>query len=124
MSFTLHKSIEQDRLTDFVQGISLPQNTRLDSADRENIKLPDDSVAIARRSFNRPVAAIPVEPDGNDGSRLGPVQQLQAGTRVGICGPGFNNATVLVKSYDDGQFYFVFLADLIDSPSVFCSRPI
>ena len=43
-------------------------------------------------------------------AKLGPVLQLPAGTRLFLCGTGFNERTVKVRLHD--QFYFVFAEDV------------
>lgn len=123
MSVTPNKYANPIRFADLVQGVCLPQNTRLDSADRENITVREGSLDAEHRLLRRTVAAVPVESNGADYARIGPVQQLAAGIRVRVCGPGLDQATVLVESQDHGQFYIVFRADLNDS-QVIASRPI
>ena len=118
MSYTQHKHIQPIRATGFAQGTSLQKDSRLDDVDRVHITVLDESAGTEHRLLSRPVAAIPVEPDGADGARLRPVQQLKGGMKLRICGPGFNEGAALVESHEDGQLYFVFRADLNDSRMV------
>ena|ERR1700761_6271150 len=47
----------------------------------------------------------------DDANRWGPIVKLSAGTRVQVCGGGFNRTTVKVKA--SGASYFIFREDLI-----------
>lgn len=51
-----------------------------------------------------------VMPSNDDGARLSPASKLPRGAEVRVCGPGFDDQTVMV-SYQ-GQFYFIFSADV------------
>ena len=44
------------------------------------------------------------------GARLGQIASVPKGTRLKLCGSGFNERTIKVRS--EGRFYFVFLRDL------------
>ncbi len=58
------------------------------------------------------IAAIEVIGPGREGSaRLGAVMQLPSSARVEICGRGFNDRTVKIRS--NGHYYFVFWQDLM-----------
>jgi hypothetical protein len=67
-----------------------------------------DSCTLARK-----IPAIRLEgrigPSGGK-VKLGPILQLPAGSRVEVCGDGFNPRTVKVRHHD--SYYFVFQEDL------------
>lgn len=71
--------------------------------------------AKAEQAYEVPhnIAAIEVIGPGQDGIRLGAVMQLPSCTRVEICGRGFNERTVKIRS--NGHYYFVFWQDLMAS---------
>jgi hypothetical protein len=63
-------------------------------------------------TLSKKIAAIQLVPtgDGDGGARLGTISQLSPGTRLNVCGDGFNEQTVKVRC-EDG-FYFVFSQDI------------
>jgi hypothetical protein len=50
-------------------------------------------------------------PDENGGGKLGLLSQLGPGVTVEICGNGFDDRTVKVRTANQ-QYYFVFFQDL------------
>ena len=66
----------------------------------------EDSYSIPRK-----IAAIEVLGPGQQGAKLGAVTQLPSSTRVEVCGSGFNERTVKIRS--NGHYYFVFRQDLM-----------
>jgi hypothetical protein len=61
-------------------------------------------------TLSKKIAAIQLVPTGDGGARLGTISQLSPGTRLNVCGDGFNEQTVKVRC-EDG-FYFVFWQDI------------
>jgi hypothetical protein len=62
-------------------------------------------------SIPRNIAAIEVLGPGQQGAKLGAVTQLPSSAHVEICGSGFNERTVKIRS--NGHYYFVFWQDLM-----------
>ena len=60
-------------------------------------------------TLSKTIAAIDIR-EGFAGQRLGLMSQLQPGTTLQICGPGFNERTIEIESA--GRHYIVFLEDL------------
>ncbi len=58
----------------------------------------------------RTISAIEILPGPKERGRLGHIVQLAPGTRVDICGPGFNDRTVRICS--EQHYYFAFREDL------------
>lgn len=56
------------------------------------------------------IAAIELVAAENGKPHLGPVLQLPNGSLLDVCGDGFNERTVKIRS--NGKFYFVFRSDL------------
>ena len=81
--------------------------------NREAIIIPTDPIFDGYRTLTRTMSALLLEKDATGNAQLGPLRQLQRGTRVGICGYGISDRTVKVQT-DNGQFYFVFAEDLIE----------
>ncbi|MFL6353913.1 MAG: hypothetical protein ACJ74Z_18975 [Bryobacteraceae bacterium] len=61
-------------------------------------------------TLSKKIAALQLVPTGGGGARLGPMSQLEPGTCFYVCGDGFNERTVKVRSKDD--CYFVFRQDI------------
>jgi hypothetical protein len=63
-------------------------------------------------TLSKKIAAIQLVPtgDGDGKARLGTISQLSPGTRLNVCGDGFNEQTVKVRC--EGAFYFVFWQDI------------
>ena len=83
--------------------------------NRDAITIPSEAVITECRVLTRTIAAISLVTNDKRAVRLGPVRELQQHTKVGICGPGFNDRTVKIVA-DDERFYFVFLEDLNAPP--------
>ena len=75
--------------------------------------LPESLRPSRSYTLSRRVAALRLAraAHGSQG-KLGEIVQLQPGTRLDCCGDGYNERTIKVHSA--GDFYFVFLQDLID----------
>ena len=86
------------------------------SIDREAICIPSDPVISEYKTLTRDVAALLIEKDSQGCARLGALHRLSHGAQVAICGSGFNERTVKIRT-DEGQYYFVFIDDL-QAPSV------
>jgi hypothetical protein len=79
----------------------------------EALFIPEPSTSLQEScTLSKKIAAIQLVPTGNGHgrARLGPVSQLLPGTCLQVCGEGFNEETVKVRSNDG--FYFVFLQDM------------
>lgn len=72
---------------------------------RPKVQPPTLSHLLARN-----ISAIELTPSTGGQSRLGPVQQLPNGSLLDVCGDGFNERTVKIRS--NGKYYFVFRSDL------------
>jgi hypothetical protein len=62
------------------------------------------------QSLAKNISAIELNGVENGKARLGPVLQLPHGAQVEVCGDGFNERTVKIRS--NGKYYFAFLSDL------------
>lgn len=71
---------------------------------------PDPNNHGDRIRLFKPISAIQLVQAEDGGAKLGVISQLGPGTTVEICGSGFNERTVKVRSAS--QYYFVFLQDL------------
>lgn len=67
---------------------------------------PHESCVLSKK-----IAALQLVPTGGGGARLGPISHLLPGTRLEVCGEGFNDRTVKVQSKE--HFYFVFWQDIV-----------
>lgn len=56
------------------------------------------------------ISAIELIATGKENEKLGAVMQLPSGTCVEVCGRGFNDRTVKIRS--NNRYYFVFWQDL------------
>lgn len=56
------------------------------------------------------ISAIELNGLENGQARLGPVLQLPSGAPVEVCGDGFDERTVKIRS--NGKYYFAFRSDL------------
>lgn len=83
--------------------------------NRDAIAIPSKAVSTEYRVLTRTIAGISLERCGNGAVRLGAIRELPQQTKIGICGPGFNDRTVKVVAEND-EFYFVFLDDLNAPP--------
>jgi hypothetical protein len=61
-------------------------------------------------SLAKNIAAIELNGIEGGKARLGPVLQLPDGAQLDVCGEGFNDKTVKIRS--NGKYYFVFRSDL------------
>ena len=86
-----------------------------DTLNLDAIYIPSEVAVSEYKILTRTVSAILLEKDQSRGARLGALKQLKAGTKVGLCGPGFSARTVKIRT-DDHQFYFVFLDDVNAPP--------
>lgn len=72
--------------------------------------IPEPSTSLEEScTLATKIAAIQLIPTSG-GARLGTISQLLPGTRLNVCGDGFNEQTVKVRC-EDG-FYFVFWQDI------------
>ena len=85
---------------------------RKNTINHDAITIPADPIVDAYCTLTRTISALLLQKDETGTAQLGPLRQLQPGTRVGICGCGINERTVKVRT-DAGQFYFVFAEDLV-----------
>lgn len=72
--------------------------------------IPDSNNHGDRIWLTRTISAIQLLPAEDGGAKLGLLSQLGPGLGVEICGTGFDERTVKVRSSD--HYYFVFLEDL------------
>ena len=79
----------------------------------EMIFIPAEISVYGSCTLARKIPAIRLEgrtgPSGGK-AKLGSIQYLPAGSRVQVCGDGFNPRTVKVRHHD--SYYFVFQEDL------------
>lgn len=74
------------------------------------LSIPDCLVPERSQTLRRTIAGIQLVPlDGKKG-RLGNVSQLVSGSRLDLCGDGYDARTVKVRC--GKSFYFVFIQDL------------
>jgi len=62
------------------------------------------------RSLAKNISAIELNGLENGKARLGPVLQLPSGAQIEVCGEGFNDRMVKIRS--NGKYYFAFRSDL------------
>ena len=79
------------------------------------VSIPPQSSAGQLYSLSKSIAAIELVYAEKDRLGLGTVMQLPFGASIEVCGEGFNDRTVKVRSND--KFYFVFVQDLAASCS-------
>ena len=72
--------------------------------------IPDPNNHGDKIWLSKRISAIQLVPAEEGSARLGLLSQLGPGIIVEICGSGFDERTVKVRSSD--QYYFVFLQDL------------
>ena len=72
--------------------------------------IPDPNNHGDKFRLFKAISAIQLVPAEEGGARLGLLSQLGPGSTVEICGSGFDERTVKVRS--SNQYYFVFLQDL------------
>lgn len=78
--------------------------------NEEMVYVPQVHTPTLSHSLGRNIAAIELVAAENGNPRLGPVLQLPNGSHLDVCGDGFNERTVKIRS--NGKYYFVFKADL------------
>jgi len=78
--------------------------------NQEALFIPDRLRTQQAYAIRHNIAAIELLGSAQDGAKLGAVMQLPSGTRLEICGRGFNDRTVKIRSND--HYYFVFWQDL------------
>ena len=66
--------------------------------------------------LEKDISAIELEPGENGEAKLGRITPLLRGTKLDICGAGFNDRTVRARAY--GRYYFIFRQD-IETPQSF-----
>lgn len=71
---------------------------------------PDVHGPTVSHSLAKNIAAIELVSAESGRPRLGPVLQLPNGSLLDVCGDGFNERTVKIRS--NGKYYFVFRSDL------------
>ena len=72
--------------------------------------IPEEDCGGQALILSRYVSAIQLVRKDDGTVKLGLLAQLSPGTQVTICGDGFNNRTVKVRTH--GQCYFIFAQDL------------
>lgn len=78
--------------------------------DHKALYIPPRSGSDRPYAILHNIAAIELMANNREHGRLGMVTQLPSGTRVEVCGSGFNERTVKVRSNE--RYYFVFWQDL------------
>jgi len=71
---------------------------------------PKASLSALSHLLLKNISAIELVAGTGGQSRLGPVMQLPNGSMLDVCGDGFNDRTVKIRS--NGKYYFVFRSDL------------
>lgn len=73
--------------------------------------IPDGAIEGPKFRLARSISALPLEPEGHgNGAKLGLLSQLGPGTKLVVCGEGFDERTVKVRA--NGLCYFVFSQDI------------
>jgi hypothetical protein len=78
--------------------------------DENALFIPERLKTDRSYSILHNISAIELVETDKDKAKLGAVMQLPSGTRVEVCGRGFNDRTVKIRSND--RYYFVFWQDL------------
>jgi hypothetical protein len=81
--------------------------------NQDDLLIRSQSSAEQLYSLSKSIAAIEVVPAQKDHAGLGAVLQLPYGARVEVCGKGFNDSTVKIRS--NNKYYFVFEQDLSEN---------
>jgi hypothetical protein len=76
----------------------------------DSLYKPKMSTSPLSRSLSKNISAIELNGLENGQARLGPVLQLPSGAQVEVCGDGFNDRMVKIRS--NGKYYFAFRSDL------------
>ena len=78
--------------------------------NEEALYIPSQLTIEGSCQLNKSIAAIELLTGDNGAGRLGAVLQLPFGSQLEVCGAGFNERTLKVRS--NNKFYFVFWQDL------------
>jgi hypothetical protein len=78
--------------------------------DENALFIPERLKTDRSYSILHNISAVELVETDKDKAKLGAVMQLPSGTRVEVCGRGFNDRTVKIRSND--RYYFVFWQDL------------
>jgi hypothetical protein len=79
--------------------------------DEQMLYVPKANMPALSHLLAKNISAIElITGNGDRQSRLGPVLQLPNGSMLDVCGDGFNDRTVKIRS--NGKYYFVFRSDL------------
>jgi len=78
--------------------------------DEQMLYMPKASLSALSHLLLKNISAIELVAGTGGQSRLGPVMQLPNGSMLDVCGDGFNDRTVKIRS--NGKYYFVFRSDL------------
>lgn len=81
--------------------------------NQDDLLIRSQSSAEQLYSLSKSIAAIEVVPAQKEHAGLGAVMQLPYGARIEVCGKGFNDSTVKVRS--NNKYYFVFEQDLSEN---------
>jgi hypothetical protein len=80
------------------------------SPNEESLFIPSPDFIEGTATLSKRISAIPLLLQSNQAAKLGPLCQLPTGTIVELCGMGYNERTVKVRS--GKNCYFVFREDL------------
>jgi len=75
----------------------------------DSIFIPDTNCGGEKIRLPRSVCAVQIVIREN-GTKLGPLTHLKAGTTIELCGEGYNERTAKVRVKE--EYFFVFLQDL------------
>lgn len=78
--------------------------------DKSALFIPDEGLGGSPVVLARNISAIQLVKKEDGGAKLGFLVQLAAGTKVLLCGDGFNERTVKIRA--EGNCYFVFRQDV------------
>jgi hypothetical protein len=78
--------------------------------DSDALFIPDKQLCSKTVLLAKRIMAIELTADDTGGVKLGPLTALGSGAALEICGTGFNDRTIKVRT--EGQCYFVFLKDI------------
>jgi hypothetical protein len=81
--------------------------------NQDDLLIRSQSSAEQLYSLSKSIAAIELVPSDKECAGLGTVMQLPYGARIEICGKGFNDSTVKIRS--NNKYYFVFEQDLSEN---------
>ena len=78
--------------------------------NQEAFFISDEQMAGLAVRLSKTISAIQLQLKEDGSAKLGLLSQLGAGTRVTVCGEGFNDRTVKVRAND--SWFYVFAQDL------------